>query len=204
MLPTDWKECPVFANHACPFKNAKDADEVTKIFSTMLPASHTDETRPTHAILIRTLAYFHRDIAMEEYSVIAIMSRLAQEHFQQQNGEPDSSPSTSKLQEIEEEEEDKKSSPQLDSAQASEQRLSEALKLGTEEAHKEAESVHFVKNFVRGKIDRGLYSLFVAQLFHVYNRLEKALEEHAPRCFADCYFPKENHTKIHQMNRLKF
>merc|ERR1711957_1000939 len=72
-----------------------------------------------------------------------------------------------------------------------EHRLSEALKTGTEGAHKEAESVHFVKNFIRGKIDRDLYALFVAQMFHVYRRLEKELDQHAPKNFADCHFPEE-------------
>merc|ERR1712078_884478 len=75
--------------------------------------------------------------------------------------------------------------------QQQERRLSEALKTGTEEAHKEAESVHFVKNFIRGKIDRNLYALFVAQMFHVFRCLETELNEHAPRNFADCHFPKE-------------
>lgn len=58
-------------------------------------------------------------------------------------------------------------------------------------AHEAAESVHFVKNFIRGKIDRNLYALLVAQLFHVYTRLEDALDEHAPAHFPQCHYPKE-------------
>lgn len=70
-------------------------------------------------------------------------------------------------------------------------RLSDALKTGTARAHEAAESVHFVKNFIRGKIDRQLYALLVAQLFHVYRRLEEALDEHAPAHFAGVHFPAE-------------
>lgn len=70
-------------------------------------------------------------------------------------------------------------------------RLSEALKTGTAVAHEAAESVHFVKNFIRGKIDRDLYGLLVAQLYHVYKRLEILLDEHAPNHFAACHFPRE-------------
>jgi heme oxygenase (biliverdin-producing, ferredoxin) len=69
--------------------------------------------------------------------------------------------------------------------------LSEALKTGTAAAHEAAESVHFVKNFIRGKIDRDLYCLLIAQLYHVYKRLERLLDEHAPVHFATCYFPRE-------------
>jgi len=70
-------------------------------------------------------------------------------------------------------------------------RLSDALKSGTAEAHEAAESVHFVKNFIRGKIDRELYALLVAQLYHVYKKMETLLDEHAPHYFAECHFPRE-------------
>jgi heme oxygenase len=69
--------------------------------------------------------------------------------------------------------------------------LSEALKTGTAAAHEAAESVHFVKNFIRGKIDRDLYGLLIAQLYHVYQRLERLLDEYAPIYFAECHFPRE-------------
>ena len=65
------------------------------------------------------------------------------------------------------------------------------MKDGTAVAHEAAESVHFVKNFIRGKIDRNLYALLVAQLFHVYTKMEDALDEQAPLHFAQCHYPKE-------------
>eukprot|EP00529_Nitzschia_sp_RCC80_P003789 CAMPEP_0113461420 /NCGR_PEP_ID=MMETSP0014_2-20120614/11534_1 /TAXON_ID=2857 /ORGANISM="Nitzschia sp." /LENGTH=1045 /DNA_ID=CAMNT_0000353185 /DNA_START=157 /DNA_END=3294 /DNA_ORIENTATION=- /assembly_acc=CAM_ASM_000159 len=77
------------------------------------------------------------------------------------------------------------------SSPSGQRRLSDALKAGTARAHEAAESVHFVKNFIRGKIDRQLYALLVAQLFHVYRRLEEALDEHAPAHFAAVHFPSE-------------
>jgi len=202
-----WKECPVFANHSCPFKNVKSPDDVSQILM-QLPASHTDQTLPTHAVLIETLAYFHRDQAMEEYSLSAIMSRLVQEHNAQSKAVNDDGLGMDsdefRMPMIEQRNKDeKKGLQQVQSVEAAKdisdntrqpqqvRRLSEALKTGTEEAHKEAESVHFVKNFIRGKIDRNLYALFVAQMLHVYRRLEKELDEHAPENFADCHFPKE-------------
>lgn len=206
-----WKECPAFANHSCPFKDVKSPDDVSQILL-HLPASHTDQTLPTHAVLIETLAYFHRDQAMEEYSFSAIMSRLAQQYHAQskaQHSNDDdilvdgSGMDSDEFQvPVKQQKDDTEqqvqsipgamtvSEPLREPKQKS-RRLSEALKTGTEEAHKEAESVHFVKNFIRGKIDRSLYSLFVAQMFHVYRRLEKEMDKHAPESFADCHFPKE-------------
>ena len=208
-----WKECPVFANRSCPFKDVKSPDDVSQILM-QLPASHTDQALPTHAVLIETLAYFHRDRAMEEYSFSAIMTKLVQEHYAQTGEhhsdedafsvENDSRKDSDEFQMQPTKEQTKAQEKRSDITpealgefsapippQRQTRRLSEALKTGTEEAHHEAESVHFVKNFIRGKIDRNLYALFVAQMFHVYRRLEKELDEHAPQHFADCHFPEE-------------
>ena len=203
-LSTRLKECPVFANHSCPFKEAKSPEEVSEIFSKMLPPSHIDAS-PTQAGLFETIANFHRDVDIEKFSLAAIMSRLVQGRHSQQQGvdEDDEQDSNEFLLPPKVEEKETGASPSLDSSndpddepqqqqqQQSSRRLSEALKLGTEEAHKEAESVHFVKNFIRGKIDRNLYGLFVAQLFHVYRHLERALDEHASEHFSECHFPQE-------------
>lgn len=185
-----WKECPVFANKSCPFKNAKSSDEVSQILR-QLPASHTDQSLPTHAVLIETLAYLHRDKAMEEFSSSAIMTRLAQEHYAKSSEELGNDDSVSD--EDEEKKMEEKDLHEITDALEPKKgrRLSEALKTGTEEAHKEAESVHFVKNFIRGKIDRNLYALFVAQMFHVYRRLETELDKHASTNFVACHFPRE-------------
>lgn len=71
------------------------------------------------------------------------------------------------------------------------QSLSESLKEGTAASHQAAENVHFVSNFIRGEIDRGLYSKLIVALYHVYQRLEIHLQEHGPKYFGSCHFPKE-------------
>jgi heme oxygenase (biliverdin-producing, ferredoxin) len=60
-------------------------------------------------------------------------------------------------------------------------RLSESFKHGTAASHQAAEDVHFVRNFIRGQIDRKLYAELVVQLFHVYDGLEGCLVEASPR-----------------------
>eukprot|EP00535_Pseudo-nitzschia_heimii_P010614 CAMPEP_0197176360 /NCGR_PEP_ID=MMETSP1423-20130617/2319_1 /TAXON_ID=476441 /ORGANISM="Pseudo-nitzschia heimii, Strain UNC1101" /LENGTH=538 /DNA_ID=CAMNT_0042625733 /DNA_START=154 /DNA_END=1767 /DNA_ORIENTATION=+ len=195
-----WKECPVFANNSCPFKDAKSDVEVSQILM-KLPASHTEKARPTHAVLIETLANLHRDKAMEGYSFSAVMSELARDHNIESKAEIDDDlsmdsgefrmPASQNQKNFGHEMQKAAKIPPSDMPHVEHKSLSEALKTGTEEAHKEAESVHFVKNFIRGKIDRNLYALFVAQMFHVYRRLEQELDEHAPQNFPDCHFPKE-------------
>ena len=70
-------------------------------------------------------------------------------------------------------------------------RLSQSLKTGTAVAHEAAENVHFVKNFIRGQIDRRLYGDMVVSLYHVYKALEDALDQHGPVEFPQCHFPTE-------------
>mmetsp|Transcript_34748 Transcript_34748/g.66064 ORF Transcript_34748/g.66064 Transcript_34748/m.66064 type:complete len:458 (+) Transcript_34748:556-1929(+) len=70
--------------------------------------------------------------------------------------------------------------------------LSEALKTGTQESHTAAENVHFVHNFLQGKIDRHLYTHdFLSGLYHTYVALEGLLDLHAPLYFGTVHFPKE-------------
>eukprot|EP01083_Nonionella_stella_P221272 790720_1 len=69
--------------------------------------------------------------------------------------------------------------------------LSNALKTGTQESHSAAESVHSVKEFIKGNIDRDLYSILILNLFYLYERLEKLLDDHAPHEFSKLHFPKE-------------
>ena len=69
--------------------------------------------------------------------------------------------------------------------------LSQALKSGTAESHTAAENVHFVKNFIKGIIDRELYMELVTGLYHTYLTLEKLLDLHGPNYFPSLHFPKE-------------
>jgi len=69
--------------------------------------------------------------------------------------------------------------------------LSNALKEGTAQSHSAAESVHFVKEFIKGNIDRDLYSRLMLNLYYVYQTLENAIDEYGPTHFKTLYFPKE-------------
>jgi heme oxygenase len=143
-------------------------------------------------------------VAMEEYSLAAIMGqlggRLTEKEGREEEGEPEderqwkqevsdtvgplypdnsAEPRREKIQEIQ---------PSISSSVST---LSQALKSGTAESHTAAENVHFVKNFIKGIIDRELYMELVTGLYHTYVTLEKLLDRHAPTYFPSLHFPQE-------------
>jgi len=69
--------------------------------------------------------------------------------------------------------------------------LSNALKTGTSVSHASAESVHFVKEFIKGNIDRDLYSQLILNLYFVYDVLERELDTHGPIHFPTVHFPEQ-------------
>ena len=161
---------------------------------------------------------FHQ--AMEEYSLAAIMARMAQEleGDGKEQGEKYSSPESPTAQKgiIKQTfpsspppplptspssihttststttSSSSSSSSTTTTTSSSTGRLAEALKTGTALSHTQAEGVHFVKNFIRGSIDRHLYGQLVWSLYHVYQALEDALDQHAPHYFPSCHYPNE-------------
>ncbi|KAJ7369775.1 heme oxygenase (decycling) 1 [Desmophyllum pertusum] len=70
--------------------------------------------------------------------------------------------------------------------------LSKELKKGTKKVHREAESIHFVKEFARGRIERHWYKELIADLYFVYRALEEESEKHKDHeMFKAVHFPKE-------------
>ena len=128
-------------------------------------------------------SYYHADTsakdsyesfsnAMESFSLAAIMVKMAAEKDSDANTTP----------EVESKEE------QLHEEKIT---LSKALKKGTQSSHKAAENVHFVRNFIKGKIKRDLYAILVSNLYFVYERLEDLLDKHAPIHFPSLHKPDQ-------------
>ena len=140
--------------------------------------------------------------AMEECSLAAIMARLAAD-MEEDNSEQgdDISPRNSNaslmaksIQGMAEEKSEKEPAHAIsndDNDTEKRNSLAEALKTGTAVSHQAAEDVHFVRNFIRGQIDRHLYQEMILDLYHVYVALEEALDKHAPSVFPSCHFPEE-------------
>jgi len=72
--------------------------------------------------------------------------------------------------------------------------VSVLLKEGTKEAHKRAENVHFVREFVHGRVSKELYGKMVGNLYFVYKALEDALDLNAEHALVKpVHFGKELH-----------
>mmetsp|Transcript_43135 Transcript_43135/g.100553 ORF Transcript_43135/g.100553 Transcript_43135/m.100553 type:complete len:464 (+) Transcript_43135:51-1442(+) len=70
--------------------------------------------------------------------------------------------------------------------------LAGKLKEGTKEAHQAAETVHFVKEFVKCRVSRQIYAQFVVNLYHIYQALEEALEANCEHHLIESlHFPDE-------------
>jgi heme oxygenase len=68
--------------------------------------------------------------------------------------------------------------------------LSKNLKEGTRKSHRAAENVQFVRNFIKGKIDREAYKHMIVSLWHVYTALEDELRKNASHpTFGALHFP---------------
>ena len=213
------RSCPAFEGGVCPFSNATSAVAVREAL-VKIPSSHYQDGRNSFTKIIQHLhavapsinekefqiaecpvqpffreeeeqqqqVPFHK--SLEDSSLAAIMSRMAREFSPEGHDDDD-------------DDDEDVSDEELENAQISlaamqtapvekrGSRLSIAFKTGTAVSHQAAEDVHFVKNFIRGQIDRDLYSDLVVSLYHVYKALEDELDVHASAHFATCHFPKE-------------
>ena len=72
--------------------------------------------------------------------------------------------------------------------------VSRLLKEGTKAAHKAAENVHYVREFVHGRGTREVYRRRVANLYFVDKAMEDALDLNAEHpLIKPVYMPKELH-----------
>ncbi|XP_028913065.1 heme oxygenase 2 [Ornithorhynchus anatinus] len=74
--------------------------------------------------------------------------------------------------------------------------LSELLKEGTKESHDRAENTQFVKDFLKGHINKELFKLATTALYFTYSALEEEMDRNKDHpAFAPLYFPMELHRK---------
>lgn len=198
------KKCPAFDAGSCPFKG-KDVREAL----VHIPASHLEKDK---GYLTKALEHLHSvqpsdafklpggcpmqpyldagtvsfTRALEDLSLSSIIARMAQDVLLQEddhNTKPKMDLPLDMLTQV------SKAAAAASSPRSSS--LSQELKSGTAVSHQAAEDVHFVQNFIRGKIDRHLFADLTLSLYHVYVKLESALDQHAPTQFPTCHFPKE-------------
>lgn len=81
---------------------------------------------------------------------------------------------------------------EVEKQEASGVQLSTGLKKGTIKSHREAEITHFIKQFLKGKIEQKLYRQMVACLYFIYCALEEESDKLADHpIFGPLHCPKE-------------
>ncbi|XP_078286477.1 heme oxygenase 1-like [Rhinoraja longicauda] len=74
--------------------------------------------------------------------------------------------------------------------------LSEALKLATKDVHELAENSEFMRNFLKGRVTRDQFKLFLDSLYFIYTALEEETERNKDHlAFAPVHFPSELNRK---------
>lgn len=202
--------CPAFQGTACPFKDAKSSEQIRETMRKMpdshlapeglvIKLLHTLHETATHlprndqrfqlpegcpVMTSRALQKHHRSFseALEEHSLSVVLARALEKKEDVLEVDAPSKNVSPR---------DKSVSTSLPRVPSLSSNLSESLKTGTAVSHQAAEDVHFVKNFIQGKIDRNLFANLVGMLYHVYFALEDSLNQHAIKHFATCHFPSE-------------
>jgi len=194
LSPSVHQQFSTFVSGGCPMKSYLDEASNDSTGRKSAAAGSLGTSRVNHRISFNA--------AMENLSLPIILARLAEE-FQDRLLEEDKEIMISTNENCAEDKgitistttPNSSSMPSLDisldDTNEKGEALAEALKMGTAISHQAAEDVHFVRNFIRGKIDRELFARLVLSMYHVYLVLEESLEEHAPHHFALCHFPDE-------------
>mmetsp|Transcript_36693 Transcript_36693/g.67275 ORF Transcript_36693/g.67275 Transcript_36693/m.67275 type:complete len:528 (-) Transcript_36693:175-1758(-) len=202
------KGCPAFTNTCseeggiatptCPFSKATDLGAVGEAMSQM-PTSHSEQGTKAHEALVQSLKVMHS------------ASMAARERLEGRacpvfdNGCPFKQCVTTTgkplVLEIEArswlagQEKVEEATPASQEPAALEINLSKMLKVGTQAAHKEAESGSFVKRLLRGKSSPEEYRRLLVDLHHVYEALEISLERAASTLdhaiVKSIHFPRE-------------
>ena len=191
---------------SCPFRNATSQRDIQKIMM-QIPPSHVSSDSVTASQFKRALEVMH-DVSHsqqpEQYKMV--ISDCPFKTFYENSGEAfvevmeslSFAAIMTDMADIVTVDEASKAGKQDIS------RLSTKLKQGTAKSHRAAENVSFVRNFIKGNIDRDLYVQLVANLYFVYDMLENELEKHAPKVFPSLHQPLKLNRTESLKNDLNF
>jgi len=184
--------CPVLSENGFPFTRPNNAEELRQTL-VQIPASHFSKN---NSVFRKALHFFRSSSVVSEdesSSFTQVIDEFSEDFLsptklaREETISSESSEEFVTLSSTFSEDESSSGKEEV----LPEIILSDALKKGTAEAHAAAENVHFVKNFIKGEINRDLYADLVLSLYYVYETLEKLLDEKAPNHFSGCHFPED-------------
>ena len=166
----EFKKCPEF-KEGCPFKEARSMKEV---YDELAKMPHVEEGSPHQQALHKLLAYIH-SVSKELKGQVGECPVFASK-----DGCPfksvcsDGVPLIEKLDKLvlanilKDSVDQIKDDLQKKTVKQEEIELSKELKDGTKKVHREAERVHFIREFMKGRVEQTVYRRMVASLYHIY------------------------------------
>jgi heme oxygenase len=184
--------CPAFNNGGCPFKNATSSEDLAKLLQSV-PESHKagGKIMGSMSALHSIMSSIHQK--SKESSQKLGECPVFQSSCPFKNLTSSGTPLVAELEYrtwsvFSVEGNDKRNDDEIKEAV----QLSKNLKAGTRKSHRAAENVHFVKNFIKGKIQLNIYKQMVLSLWHVYTALEDELRKNANnQIYKTLHFPEE-------------
>ena len=193
------KDCPAFADE-CPFKNAEDIDDLGKLLSAV-PQSHlVDGNRMGSVQALKSLIAGIHERSVDVRKRVGAECPVFSTSCPFKTITSAGTPLVSELEyrtwslagPIEERSEEKVAAADVEETLEQRIALAKMLKAGTRKSHRAAENVHFVKKFIKGKIDLELYKSMTTSLWYVYSALEEQLRANADNeVYRRLHFPDE-------------
>jgi len=183
-------QCPAFAKGECPFRTCASVEEILDVFG-RLPVLHVD--LPALPELLKMMhdrsSALRLEMGLDECPLFSMTSA---------NGCPfktvttGGQPLVAELERMSWAQALLARAPTVPSAEAADMTLSRTLKEGTKATHKAAENVHFVREFLKGRVPLRVYQAMVVDLYHVYTALEAAADAcRSDPHFGSVHFPEE-------------
>jgi len=191
------QKCPAF-NNGCPFKAADSVSNLQHEMASM-PVSHTSGSPAT--MLSEALRQVHKVSVTLKDNVgeCPVFSTECIFKVKCSNLKPLISELDLRTWGLHVKTEEVKLAEEQDNT------FAKAIRAGTLESHRRAESVPFVRNFLRGRISQEVYASFVAYLYFVYSALEEEARNNATNPVFSCvHFPKELERRESLRNDLEY
>ncbi|OQS05418.1 heme oxygenase [Thraustotheca clavata] len=178
--------CPYF-NAGCPFKDASDMLMIQQQLEEAIPKSHHEQGTAAKEVLDMFKHIHQVSVAKkEELGACPVFVTTCPFKTIVKNGRP-------LVDELELRTWGIFDNDDIVSQQI-EGHLAKDLKYGTKKSHKEAENVHFIREFIKGNINKDAYMTMVAMFYYIYSELEQQMRlafTMKNPVFSPLHFPQE-------------
>lgn len=213
-------KCPAFKD-GCPFKEGEPTVAGLRKALEALPESHKEVGAPPKQAIMDVLGAVHQSSVKVKDALggadCPVFSAASGCPFKETLFTSDGIPLADQLEfrawgwffTHQEQQQQQQQQPQQQQRQPrtleADDSVSHKLKQGTKKAHRAAENVFYVKEFVRGRVSAATYKHHLASLHFVYSTMERLLDAHAhdPRV-QPIYFPAELHRTAALENDLDY